>query len=123
MLDRLREALHNLWCRVVRCDPAPITHLEIDMQSAKITWKDPSSKITAVIVALKVDGAPAFTEIARVNPGVQQATIPDLADGGYTVSVQTVNGAKLGPAVTKAFAVQLTPGGVTELNVALSPEA
>lgn len=90
------------------------------MQTARITWRDPASKITAVIVSLRVEGAQNFTEIDRVNPGVQEAVIPDLADGAYVVAVTTLNGQKLGPPVTGAFTVELVPGPVTDLRVALS---
>lgn len=93
------------------------------MQTARVTWKDPASKITAVDVALKVEGAPGFTLIDTVDPGVQEAIIPDLADGTYEVAVQTRNGNKQGPVVAKSFAVQLTPDGVTDLQVELSPES
>lgn len=90
-------------------------------QTATITWKD-SSPITAVEIAMQVQGAPDFTVINSVAPGVQTLSVPDLVDGVYTFRAVAVNGNKRSKGVTTMATVDTTvaPDDVTELSVTLA---
>lgn len=92
-------------------------------QTATLSWTDPSAPLTAVEVAMHVQGATDFTVLQTLAPGVQKATIPDLADGDYTFRVVVINGKarSAGVAVTGTVSTpDQVPGDVTGLAVAFS---
>lgn len=92
------------------------------MTNAVLTWKDPTSTITAIEIAMQVQGAPDFTVLNTVVPGVQTLSVPDLVDGVYTFRAVAVNGAKRSKGVTAMATVDTTvaPDDVTELAVTLT---
>lgn len=76
------------------------------MQTATLVWTDPTqSALLSIEVAMKVAGAPDFTVLGSVAPGAQTDTIPDLADGAYSVRVVAVYKTGRSPGITADFTV------------------
>lgn len=90
------------------------------MQNAILTWSDPSGPLTGVEIAVKVSGAPDFTPVSVVSPGVQTLTIPDLVDGDYEFRAVCINGSKRSSGRTVTGKVESAPGEVSGLAVAFS---
>lgn len=126
-------ALLFFWRR--KKPPGPVTNLTLKvntMTDKTITWKDPvvredgtalaASEIARLEIGMKVAGAPDFTTIAHVAPGVQSFTQTDLPVGNYEFSVTPVDtqippksGAAATIAVSIAAPVLAAPGSVTDL--------
>ena len=105
-----------------------VKHLRISIMSktASLAWTNPTLKYTGVEVAMRVAGAPSFTVLAVVSPGVTSHAIPALDDGDYEFQVTALNGALRAPnppviagsVVTPPPApVEVAPDNVTGLTV------
>jgi len=122
-----------------KAPPAPVKNLRLkvnDMTDKTIVWKDPvvrtdgtplaASEIARLEVGMKVAGAPDFTTVAHVAPGVQSFTQTDLPPGDYEFSVAVVDTqlpAKTSAVATVAVSVAppvpvvlAAPGPVTDLT-------
>lgn len=92
-------------------------------QTATLKWIDPAAAITGIEIAVQLQGAPSFTVLTTVQPGVQTASVPDLADGTYTFRAVALNGSARATGVTvtgtaaEAPAAPVAPGDVTGLSV------
>ena len=89
-------------------------------KTATLTWTDPPAPLTGLEVAFHVAGAPSFTVLSTVAPGVQTATIPDLVDGDYTFRVVVLNKSARSAGVTVTGTVvtpDAVPGDVSGLAV------
>lgn len=105
--------------------PRPVTNLRVTFvtQTANLTWTDPAAPLTAVEVAMHVQGATDFTVLDTVAPGVQKLSVPSLADGDYTFRVVVINGKARSAGVTVTGTVSTpdqVPGDVTGMAVAFS---
>lgn len=93
------------------------------MQTATLTWVDPAPPVTGLEVSMQVQGASAFTVLQTVAPGVQKATIPDLADGTYVFRVVALNNSARSAGVTTSGTAKTpdaVPADVTSLAVTFS---
>jgi hypothetical protein len=72
------------------------------MTNINLAWKDPTTRadgtaldplaeLTGIEVFMKVGGAPDFTKIDTVAPGVQSYTIQDLPPGDYQFQIDAVD--------------------------------
>jgi hypothetical protein len=95
-----------------------VKHARIFIMSktATIVYTDPTTKFTGVEVAMRVAGAPDFTIIANIAPGIQKDVIPDLVDGDYEFRLVALNG------VLRSSEVLLT-GTVSTPPVDVAPDA
>jgi hypothetical protein len=94
-------------------------------KTATLVWVDPTNKFTGVEVAVRVAGAPDFTVVANIAPGIQKDVIPDLTDGDYEFRVTALNGIlrASGKTVTASVVtppVDVAPDDVSGLTVTLS---
>ena len=90
------------------------------MQTATLKWTDPAGQLTGVEVSMRVVGAPDFTVLATIPPGVQTDQVPDLAAGDYEFRVVALNGTLRAAGVTVSGSVAappVAPGDVTGLTV------
>jgi hypothetical protein len=102
------------------------------MSAIRITWKDPAvrsdgvpldvSELARIDVSMRVAGAPEFTIIAAVAPGVQSFTQTDLPPGDYefslvAVDTQTPSRSSVGVVVAVNIPVPVlaAPGDVTDV--------
>lgn len=91
-------------------------------KTATLTWGDPSNKFTGIEVAMRVGGAPDFTALAVVGPGIGTHVIPDLVDGDYEFKVTALNGSlrSAGVVVSASVVTEVAPDDVSGLTVTLS---
>jgi len=92
--------------------------------NAKLTWKDPTTPMTGVELAMRVVGAPGFTKIANVPKGTQTLDVPDLVDGAYEFRAVVENGVapniKRSPGIIVAATIVTTPGDVTTFAASIT---
>lgn len=90
------------------------------MLTATLTWVDPTTPISGVEIAMRVQGAPTFTVLETVAAGAQRAVVPDLVDGTYEFRAIAVNGSKRAGGVTRLATVETTPADVGNFAINLS---
>lgn len=95
------------------------------MKSVKLTWTDPAAPLTGVELAMRVAGAPDFTVLSTVAPGVQTLDVPDLADGAYEFRAVALNLDKRSSGVTTTATVATpvatpSPSDVTNFTATVS---
>ena len=78
-------------------------------KSILLNWVDPSGPRTNIEIAMRVAGAPDYTPLPLVAPGVQTLVIPDLVDGTYEFRAVVINGTKRSPGVFASAAVSTAP--------------
>lgn len=72
------------------------------MSNIQLAWKDPVTRsdgsaldplveLAGIEIFMRVTGAPDFTKIDTVAPGVQSYTITDLPPGGYEFQADAVD--------------------------------
>lgn len=97
-------------------------------KKATLTWADPPAPFTAIELAIRVQGAPAFSVAGTVGPGVQSFPISGLADGDYDFRAVAVNGSArssgqvVSASVVTAPPVDATPADVTGFSVSVGDE-
>jgi len=82
----------------------------------------PETAIRESIISIKLDGAPEYTELARVpSPGISHL-IPDLAEGTWWFQVVIVDksGRESAPAELMFLVDDSAPKSATDLTVELS---
>lgn len=90
------------------------------MQTATLTWKDPTTKITGVEIAVRATGDLSPTVITVVAPGVQTLVVPDLDNDTYVFIATSLNGDKRSPGVSITVVVEDIPLDVTEFRITLA---
>ena len=96
-----------------------VYHLRVFIVSkvATLTWIDPTNKFTDIEVAMRVIGAPDFTIIADIKPGIQTDVIPALDDGEYEFRVTALNGTLRASGIIVTASVITPPVDVAPDNV------
>ena len=87
-------------------------------KSIVLNWTDPPAPITGIEIAMRVQGAPDYTPLPVVAPGVHTLTVPDLVDGTYEFRAVSINGSKRSAGVfTSATVSTATPADVVPGDV------
>ena len=96
-------ALLFWWRR--KAPPSPVTKFNAKvkhMTDIKLAWKDPTTRedgsaidpvqeLTGIEIFMRVSGAPDFTKLNTIAPGVQAFTVTDLPAGSYEFQAVAVD--------------------------------
>lgn len=96
------------------------------MTDIKLTWKDPVVRednavldplveLAGIEIFMKVAGAPDFTKLDTVAPGVQSYTVTDLPPGAYAFQADAVDKQTPPKVSTVVTATAVIVGPPTEL--------